>query len=130
MPNMINLDKLLKLRSILNKIISITRDAEFNNSDQLSVKIFQLLDMLVHMQSLNISIRTELIEKFIYIRPDLSNKIKNQIKKGADIFVLYDRRKINLDRRKLHTYLANDQRIGIADRRKGSRNIRAEVRSH
>jgi hypothetical protein len=130
MPDLINLDKLLKLRSILNEIISITRDAEFNKSDQLPVKIFQLLDMLVHMQSLNISVRTELIEKFISIRPDLLHKIKNQIKKSADIIVLYDRRKISLDRRKLHTYLANDRRIGIANRRKGSKNIRAEVRSH
>jgi len=127
---MINLDKLLKLRSILNEIISITRDVEFNNSDQLSVKIFQLLDMLVHMQSLNISIRTELIEKFISIRPDLLHKIKNQIKKSADIIILYDRRKINLDRRKLHTYLANDQRIGIVDRRNRTKNKRAEIRSH
>ena len=127
---MINLDKLLKLRSILNEIISITRDAEFNNSGQLPVKIYQLLDMLVHMQSLNISIRTELIEKFISIRPDLSHKIKNQIKKSADIVVLYDRRKINLDRRKLPTYLANDRRRGIADRRNSTKNIRAEVRSH
>ena len=130
MPDMINLDKLLKLRSILNEIISISRDAEFNKSDQLPVKIFQLLDMFVHMQSLNISVRTELIEKFISIRPDLLHKIKNQIKKSADIIVLYDRRRINLDRRKLHTYLANDRRIGIATRRKGSKNIRAEVRSH
>jgi hypothetical protein len=64
------------------------------------------------------------------LHPDLLHKIKNQIKNSADIIVLYDRRKINLDRRKLHTYLANDRRIGIANRRKGSKNIRAEVRSH
>jgi hypothetical protein len=130
MLDMINLDKLLKLRSILNEIISITRDAEFNNSDQLPVKIYQLLDMLVHMQSLNISVRIELIEKFISIRPDLSHKTKNQLKKGADIVVLYDRRKVNPDRRKLHTYLANDQRIGIVDRRNSTKNKRAEIRSH
>jgi DNA-binding MarR family transcriptional regulator len=130
MPDMIYLDKLLKLHSILNEIVSITRDAEFNNSDQLSVKIYQLLDMLVHMQSLNISIRTELIEKFISIRPDLSHKIKDQIKKGADIIVLYDRRKVNPDRRTLHTYLANDQRIGIVDRRNNIKSKRAEISSH
>jgi hypothetical protein len=95
MPDLINLDKLLKLRSILNEIISITRDAEFNKSDQLPVKIFQLLDMLVHMQSLNISVRTELIEKFISIRPDLLHKIKNQIKKSADIIVCQSALKID-----------------------------------
>jgi len=129
MPDMINLDKLLKLRSILNEIISITRDAQFNNSDQLPVKIYQLLDMLVHMQSLNISVRTELIEKFISIRPDLSHKIKSQLKNGADIIVLYDRRKVNPDRRKLHTFLANDRRSGIAERRKITQKISAEIRS-
>jgi len=127
---MINLDNLVKLRSLSKEIILITKDAEFKNDNQLSVKICQLLDMLVHMQSLNISIRSELIEKFISIRPDLSHKIKNKIKKSADIVVLYDRRKVNPDRRKLHTYLANDQRIGIADRRNRTNNKSAEIRLH
>ena len=57
-------------------------------------------------------------------------KIKNKLKKSADIVVLYDRRKVNPDRRKLHTYLANDQRIGIVDRRNRTKNKRAEIRSH
>jgi len=127
---MINLDKLLKLRSILNEIISITRAAEFNKRDQLPVKIFQLLDMLVHMQSLNISIRTELLEKFFSMRPDLSHKIINLKKNGADTIILFDRRRVNPDRRKLRTYLATDRRIGIADRRKSAQNRRAEIRSH
>jgi hypothetical protein len=100
MPDMINSDKLLKFNTLFKKIISLAKDAEFKNDNQLPVKIYPLLDMLVHMQSLNISIRTELIEKFISIRPDLSHKIKNQIKKSADIVVLYDRRKVNPDRRK------------------------------
>ena len=66
---MINLDNLLKLRSLSKEIISITKDAEFKNDNQLSVKICQLLDMLVDMQSLNISIRSELIEKFVLHSP-------------------------------------------------------------
>ena len=126
MTAMINLANLLKLRSILTEIILNTKDAEFKNDDQLSEKIRQLLDMLVHMQSLNISIRAELIAKLFSIRPD---KIMNQIKNGAEIIVLYDRRKVNQDRRKLHTYLANDQRIGIANRRKSTKNMRAGIRS-
>ena len=125
---MINLDKLLKLRSILKEIILITKGAEFKNDNQLTVKIFQLLDMLVHMQSLNISIRAELIEKLFSIRPDLSHKITNQ-KKKEPIIILLDRRKVNPDRRNLHTYLANDRRFGIADRRKSTKNIRAAIRS-
>jgi hypothetical protein len=119
----------MKLRSIFKEIISITKDAEFKNDNQLSVKICQLLDMLVHMQSINIFIRAELIEKLFSIRPDLSHKIINQ-KKKEPIIILYDRRKVNPDRRKLHIHLANNRRIGIADRRKSTKNIRAEIRPH
>ena len=120
---MINSGKLLKLRLLSKEITLITKDAEFKNDNQLSVKIFQLLDMLIHMQSLNISIRTELIEKLISIRPDLSRQIKNMLKKDADIIVLFDRRKVNPDRRKSPTFLANDRRSGIADRRKINQKI-------
>jgi hypothetical protein len=123
---MINSDKILKLRSLLAELIIITKDADSKNDNQLSKKIRQLLDMLVHMQSLNISIRAELIAKLFSIRPD---KIMNQVKNGAEVIVLYDRRKVNQDRRKLHTYLANDRRIGIATRRKSAKNMRAENRS-
>jgi hypothetical protein len=126
MPSMINSDKLLKLRSLLAELIIITKDADSKNDNQLSEKIRQLLDMLVHMQSLNISIRAELIAKLFSIRPD---KIMNQVKNGAEVIVLYDRRKVNQDRRKLNTYLANDRRIGIANRRKSAKNMKAETRS-
>ena len=126
MPPMINSDKILKLRSLLAELIIITKDADSKNDNQLSEKIRQLLDMLIHMQSLNISIRAELIAKLFSIRPD---KIMNQVKNGAEVIVLYDRRKVNQDRRKLHTYLANDRRIGIATRRKSAKNMRAENRS-
>jgi len=91
---MIKLGNLLKLRSLSNEIISITKDAEFKNDNQLSVKIFQLLDMLVHMQSLNISIRSELINQLFSIRPDLSHKIINKKKQEQNI-ILFDRRKAN-----------------------------------
>jgi hypothetical protein len=127
---MINLDNLLKLRSIFNEILLITKDTDFKNDTQLSGKICQLLDTLVHMQSLNISIRSELIEKMFSIRPDLPHEIINQIKKGTDNIILFDRRKVKPDRRKLHTYLAKDRRTGIANRRKSSKNTRAEIRSH
>ena len=91
---MINLDNLVKLRSLSKEIILITNDAEFKNDNQLSVKICQLLDMLVHMQSLNISIRSELIEKLFSIRPGLSHKIINQKKQEQNI-ILFARRKVN-----------------------------------
>ena len=123
---LINLDNLLKLILILTETILITKDAEFKNDNQLSEKIRQLFDMLIHMQSLNISIRAELIAKLFSISPE---RIMNQITNGAEVIALYDRRKVNQDRRKLHTYLANDRRIGMANRLKSTKNRMAEIRS-
>jgi len=91
---MINSDNLLKFNTLFKKIISLAKDAEFKNDNQLPEKIYQLLDMLVHMQSLNISIRSELIEKLFSIRPDLSHKIINQKKQEQNI-ILFARRKVN-----------------------------------
>jgi hypothetical protein len=127
---MINFDKILNLRSILNEIMLITKDAQFKNADLPSVKICHLLDKLVHMQSLNLSIRAELIEKMFSTRQDLLPEIINRIKSGKDNIILFDRRRVNADRRKLYTYLADDRRIGIADRRKRIQNIKDEIRSN
>ena len=130
MAGIINFDNLLKLRTIFKEIIFATKDAELKDENQLSVTICQLLDMLVHMQSLNVSIRAELIEKLFSIRIDLPHEILNQIKNRADNIILFDRRRASPDRRTLHIYLANDRRSGIADRRKRTKNIRAEIGLH
>lgn len=114
---MINSDNFMKLRSIFNEVMLNARDAELKNADQPSLKICRLLDNLVQMQSLIISIRAELIKKMFSIHPELSREITNQIKRQADNIILFDRRKANADRRKLHTYLSNDRRVGIANRR-------------
>ena len=114
---MINSDNFMKLRSIFNEVMLNARDAELKNADQLSVKICHLMDSLVQMQSLIISIRAELIEKMFSIHPELPREITNQIKSEADNIILFNRRKAKADRRELHTYLPNDRRIGIANRR-------------
>jgi hypothetical protein len=114
---MIKSDNLSKLRSIFEEIVINTRDAEFNNTARPSAKIFNVLDELVHMQSLIVSIRAELIEKVFSIRPDLPREITSQIKSGSDNVILFNRRKVEADRRKLHTFLADDRRLGMANRR-------------
>jgi hypothetical protein len=114
---MINSDNFMKLRWIFNEVILNARDAELKTADQPTVKICRLLDNLVQMQSLIISIRAELIENVFSIDPELPREITNQIKSEADNIILFNRRKANADRRKLHTYLSNDRRIGIANRR-------------
>jgi hypothetical protein len=114
---MINSDNFMKLRSSFNEILVSAGDAELKNGDQPSAKILQLLDNLVQMQSLIISIRAELIKKMFSINPELPREITNQIKSGADNIILFNRRKVNADRRILHTCVANDRRNGIANRR-------------
>ena len=110
---MINYDNILQLQSIFKDILLIAKEAEFNNADLPSVKICRLLDKLVHMQSLNISIRAELIEKMFSIRPDFPPEIINRTKSGKDNIILFDRRhKVSADRRKLHTY---SQMIGVTE---------------
>ena len=114
---MINSDNLSKLRSIFEEIILNTRDAEFKNTARPSAKMFYVLDDLVHMQSLIVSIRAELIEKVFSIHPDLPGEIANRIKSGVDNIILFNRRNVDADRRKLHTCLADDRRLGMANRR-------------
>jgi len=120
---MINFDNLWKLQSIFKEIILIATGADFKDDNDLSVKICQLLEMLVHMQSLNTSIRTELIEELLSIRPHLPDEIIDQIRTGPNNIILFDRRKSNPDRRKFHTFLASDRRSGIADRRRSIKKI-------
>jgi hypothetical protein len=114
---MINSDNLMKLQAIFEEIILETKDAELKNVDPPLAKMSHLLDDLAHMQSLIISIRAELIEKVFSIRPDLPCEITNQIKSGADNIILFNRREADADRRKLQAYVADDRRIGLANRR-------------
>jgi hypothetical protein len=127
---MINSDNLMKLQSIVKEIISDTKDAEFKNAAQPSEKMCRLLDNLVQMQSLIISIRAELVEKVFSARPDLPREITNQIKSGSDNIILFNRRKINPDRRRLNTYIADDRRVGMANRRNSGINARTGMRSN
>jgi DNA-binding MarR family transcriptional regulator len=118
MPSIINPDKLLKLHLSLKEMMASAYVADVKDTKQFSVKIPHLLGILVNMQTLNISIRSELIEKLFSARPDIADKIKKQIKNGKDNIILFDRRRSKPDRRKLHTFIFNDKRSGIADRRR------------
>ena len=102
---MINYDNILRLQSIFEDILLLAKEAEFNNASLPSVKICHLLDKLVHMQSLNISIRAELVEKMFSLRSDLPPEIINRMRSRKDNIILFDRRKKGrADRRKSYTY--------------------------
>jgi hypothetical protein len=117
---MINSDNLSKLRRIFEEIMLSTKDAEFKNAALPSAKTFHVLDELVHMQSLIVSIRAELVEKVFSIHPDLPAEITNKVKSGADNIILFNRRKVDADRRKLRTFIADDRRLGLANRRQSA----------
>ncbi|RPJ72677.1 MAG: hypothetical protein EHM15_08700 [Desulfobacteraceae bacterium] len=125
---MLNVDKLLKIQGIINEILTFEKNADFKDDNQLSVKIFQMLDMLVHMQSINISIRAELIDKLFSMRPNLRDEILDQAINGEDNIILFDRRKAHPERREFQGDLISDRRSnpipdrrsGIPDRRRGT----------
>ena len=125
---MLNVNNLLKIQAIINEIPTFAKNADFKDDNQLSVKIFQILDMLVHMQSINISIRAELIDKLFSMRPNLRDEILDQAINGRDNIILFDRRRTNPERRELPSDLTSDRRSnpvsdrrsGIPDRRRGT----------
>lgn len=125
---MLNIDKLLKIQAINNEILTFEKNSDFKNDNQLSVKIFQMLDMLVHMQSINISIRAELIDKLFSMRPNLRDEILDQATNGQDNLILFDRRKAHSERQEIAGDLTSDRRSnpvsdrrsGIPDRRRGT----------
>jgi hypothetical protein len=79
---MIDSENLLKLNRIHNEILQIANDSDFNGRRPESEKIYQLLDRFVHMQSLIISIRTELLVRLFSIYPYLPHEIKQPDKEG------------------------------------------------
>jgi hypothetical protein len=125
---MLNVDKLLKIQSVINEIIAFEKSSDFKDDNQLSVKIFHILDMLVHMQSINISIRAELIDKLFDLRPNLRERVIDAATNGQDNIILFDRRKAISERAEAPEELGNDRRkhpphdrrSGIPDRRRGS----------
>jgi hypothetical protein len=123
---MIKFDNLLSLRSIFREITLVKKETEALDGTELAAKILRLLDRLIYMQTLNVSIRAELIEKLLPILPALSAETSRKIKKMADNVILFDRRRAGQERRELHTYLARDRRCGIADRRRRVKNVSAD----
>jgi hypothetical protein len=122
---MIKFDSLLGLRSIFQEITLITNDTEVIDKNELAAKICRLLDRLIYMQTLNMSIRAELIEKLLSILPALSPETVSKIQKEAGNLTLLHRRRAGQERRKLSTYLAKDRRSGITDRRRRAQNASA-----
>ena len=111
------LEKIKLIDTLLEDASEIVADMKLGKNIQEKEHESELLSLLFQILSLAISISPEYcLEKFPVINSNLPIK-KVFSDMGANIIQL-DRRKFERDRRKLHTYIANDRRTGFSNRRK------------
>lgn len=116
-----------------NKIIALLKDARsvaarllFSGNARANPQIILLAGILDRTQTLIVSMRADFIEMAIPKTPvegtgsaSAQTRFPRQPSAGARSDVIpFDRRRRDRDRRKLHIYIAADQRSGIADRRR------------
>jgi len=127
-----NINKISEIFNIINDAISKV-DISLKKGQSLEyeekVQLFELLaqmksrlnacraDFIEHIHFLNSSLE-EHLEKIGDMRDQLLSDSGIHFKEGADNLIQFDRRRTIKDRRKLKTFIANDRRSGIADRRK------------
>jgi len=112
------IDNLKKLNEILAESRMFARDLSLSKGTTLYRKIMKLLILLVKIQALTTSIRADCIEELLSMNPNFPDAISRRENSSQGKIIDFDRRRSKAERRKLHTYLANDRRSGIADRRK------------
>jgi len=110
-------EKIKLIDTLLEDASELVADMKPGKNLQEDKQESELLSLLFQILSLAISISPEYcLEKFAGINSNLPIK-KVFSEMGANIIQL-DRRKFERDRRKLHTYIANDRRTGFSNRRK------------
>ena len=103
--------------TLLEDASEIAADMRLEKNVQDDKQETELLSLLIQILSLVISIRGEYsIDNFGSINSNLPIK-KVFTEMGANIIQL-DRRKFAGERRRLHTFIADDRRTGFSDRRK------------
>ena len=116
-----------------NKVIALLKDARlvvarllFSGNARANPQIILLAGILDRAQALIVSMRADFIEMVI---PDStaagSDPAAGQVRfsrrpraEGRSDVIPFDRRRRGPDRRTLHTYIADDRRSGVADRRR------------
>ncbi len=125
------LDKFSKAIALVKEARAVVNDLLWSREARSGVKEVYLLGLLSQIQSRIVSIRADVIEA---LQPDRrrpaetthsENRFIKKLafyrealldRRGSNV-VRFDRRRLRSDRRRTHTYLACDQRSGIADRR-------------
>lgn len=116
-----------------NKIVALLKDARsvaarllFSENARANSQIILLAGILDRTQALIISMRADFIEMAMSKAPAEGNdsapaqvRFPRRSNGAARSDVIpFDRRRRDQDRRKLHTYIADDRRSGVADRRR------------
>lgn len=123
-----------------NKVIALLKDARsvaarllFSGNARANPQIILLAGILDRTQALIVSMRADFIETAIPKTPAEGNdsaaaqiRFPRRPNTGARSDVIpFDRRRRDQDRRKLHIYIADDRRSGIADRRRRGQRLKA-----
>lgn len=109
--------KIELIDSLLQEAARLTGGLEVGKNNQEGHNELDLLSVLFQIQSLVVSIRAErCIEQFI--AEDSQTGIKGWPGGKCPDIIQWNRRRREGDRRRLPTYIADDRRTGIADRRK------------
>jgi hypothetical protein len=116
-----------------NKVLALLKDARyvaarllFSGNVRANPQIILLAGILDRAQALIISMRADFIETVLPKTPAEENgpaaapaRFPRRTSAGMHSDIIpFDRRRRDLDRRTLHTYIADDRRSGIADRRR------------
>lgn len=112
------IDNFKELNEVLAEARMVVRDLSLSKGTTLYRKIMKLLILLVKMHSLTISVRADCIEELLSMNPNFPEDISLVKNSSQGNIIDFDRRRSKAERRNLLTYLANDKRSGIADRRK------------
>ena len=116
-----------------NKVIALLKDARsvaarllFSGNARANPQIILLAGILDRTQALIVSMRADCIEMAIPKMPAEDQdsaaaqvRFSRRPNAGARSDVIpFDRRRRDPDRRRIHTYIADDRRSGVADRRR------------
>jgi len=116
-----------------NKVIALLKDARsvaarllFSGNARANPQIILLAGILDRTQALIVSMRADFIEMAIPKTPAEDQdsaaaqvRFSRRPNAGARSDVIpFDRRRRDPDRRRIHTYIADDRRSGVADRRR------------
>jgi len=120
------LDKFTKVISLLKDARSLCARLLLRKDPRTTHQVILLQKLLDRIQTSIISIRADFIEMVFPDKPAHANDtgpttvraIRPSSGTGRSGALPLNRRQRSPDRRRLHTYLADDQRSGIADRRR------------